>query len=324
MAKVTITENILENIATAIRTKAGTENLMRPSEMPAAINAIETGGYPEPTGTINITQNGTENVKDYAAANVNVPNSYSASDEGKVVNNGALVAQGSQTITQNGTYDTTLIDEVVVNVSGGGSGAVIEPLSVTQNGTYTPPSGVDGYAPVTVNVSSGGIPTWLREEALYAQDYDSSSETVEYAVGITSTSSNPSISASLPTVPIADWVSTLGLFAVDEYYDYVPDGLIAKLGLVLLGDFSEGGSATDNVLNDAIDNYSTIWLQGMYGSNKTSNYNTTRIYIEPELDVPYWTGMKDRNGSYTCRVTFTDTTHCDLSGNRRVLIYGMP
>ena len=33
------------------------------------------------------------------------------------------------------------------------SGAVVQPLSVTQNDTYNPPSGVDGYAPVTVNVS---------------------------------------------------------------------------------------------------------------------------------------------------------------------------
>ena len=39
---------------------------------------------------------------------------------------------------------------------GGGGGAVVQPLSVTQNGTYNPPSGVDGYAPVTVNVSGGG------------------------------------------------------------------------------------------------------------------------------------------------------------------------
>lgn len=36
-----------------------------------------------------------------------------------------------------------------------GSG-VVQPLSVTQNGTYNTPSGVDGYAPVTVNVSGGG------------------------------------------------------------------------------------------------------------------------------------------------------------------------
>lgn len=43
----------------------------------------------------------------------------------------------------------------VVGTASGGS-AVIEPLSVTANGTYSAPSGVDGYSPVTVNVSGGG------------------------------------------------------------------------------------------------------------------------------------------------------------------------
>lgn len=42
------------------------------------------------------------------------------------------------------------------SVQWGGGSAVVEPLSITQNGTYNPPSGVDGYAPVTVNVSGGG------------------------------------------------------------------------------------------------------------------------------------------------------------------------
>lgn len=37
-----------------------------------------------------------------------------------------------------------------------GGGGVIQPLSVVQNGVYTPPSGVDGYAPVVVNVPGGG------------------------------------------------------------------------------------------------------------------------------------------------------------------------
>lgn len=39
---------------------------------------------------------------------------------------------------------------------GGGGGAVVQPFTATQNGVYNPPSGVDGYAPVTVNVQGGG------------------------------------------------------------------------------------------------------------------------------------------------------------------------
>lgn len=36
---------------------------------------------------------------------------------------------------------------------------VIEPLTITSNGTYTAPSGVDGYSPITVNVASSGTST---------------------------------------------------------------------------------------------------------------------------------------------------------------------
>lgn len=39
---------------------------------------------------------------------------------------------------------------------GGGGEAVIRSLDVTENGTYSAPSGVDGYNPVNVNVSGGG------------------------------------------------------------------------------------------------------------------------------------------------------------------------
>ena len=41
--------------------------------------------------------------------------------------------------------------------TGGGGTPVINPLSVAANGTYTAPSGVDGYSPVTVNVPQGLI-----------------------------------------------------------------------------------------------------------------------------------------------------------------------
>lgn len=107
------------------------------------------------SGTKSITANGSgQDVVGYASVNVAVPNSYTASDEGKVVSNGALVSQTARSISANGTYDTTTNDSVSVNVPS--QSPVINPLSVTENGTYTAPSGVDGYSPVTVNVSGGG------------------------------------------------------------------------------------------------------------------------------------------------------------------------
>ena len=85
------------------------------------------------SGTKQITQNGNgQDVVGYAAVDVAVPNSYSAGDEGKVVSNGALVAQTSDTVTQNDTYDTTLINSLTVNVSGGGGG-----LTTIASGTFT-------------------------------------------------------------------------------------------------------------------------------------------------------------------------------------------
>lgn len=84
-------------------------------------------------GTKQITQNGDgQDVIGYAAVDVNVPNTYAASDEGKVVQSGALVSQSSQTIDTNGTYDTTTKNEVVVNVSGGGGGGA----TVIASGTW--------------------------------------------------------------------------------------------------------------------------------------------------------------------------------------------
>lgn len=49
---------------------------------------------------------------------------------------------------------------------GGGGEAVIRTLNVTENGTYRAPSGIDGYNPVSVNVSGGGSVTPEEQEAL--------------------------------------------------------------------------------------------------------------------------------------------------------------
>ena len=53
--------------------------------------------------------------------------------------------------------------EMFLSKISGGGGGTIEPLSVTANGTYNPPEGVDGYSPVTVSVESSGGDEWEEQ-----------------------------------------------------------------------------------------------------------------------------------------------------------------
>lgn len=166
MTKVLVTEQYLIDTGEAIRLKNGTSATYRPSQFGSAITAIPTGGN---TDSKSITANGTYDAEDddldgYSSVTVNVPNSYTASDEGKVVSSGALVSQTSTTKNANGTYDTTLNDEVVINVPNSysqsdegkvvSSGALVSQtsLSVSANGTYDTTTNDE----VTVNVSGGG------------------------------------------------------------------------------------------------------------------------------------------------------------------------
>ena len=154
MSKVLVTESSLESIADAIRAKNGTENTYKPGQMAAAIEAL-----PGPSTLVSksITQNGSYDPEDddadgYSAVTVNVPNSYAAGDEGKVVTNGALVAQTarSEEITVNGTYNTTENNSVTVNTAGG---STLITKTIEANGTYNAvDDSADGYSSVTVNV----------------------------------------------------------------------------------------------------------------------------------------------------------------------------
>ena len=111
--------------------------------------------------TLNVSQNGTTNApsgKAYNKVVANVPNSYAAGDEGKVVSNGSLVSQTAHAeVTANGTIDTTLNNSVVVNVPQGSTPTGTKTINISANGTTT--EDVAAYASAQIVVAVP-IPTY--------------------------------------------------------------------------------------------------------------------------------------------------------------------
>ena len=112
-----------------------------------------------------------DNADGYKKVTVAVPNTYSASDEGKVVSNGALVSQTAHAeVTSNGTIDTTTNNSVTVNVANSyaagdegkvvSNGALVAQSSdtVTQNGTVD----TTLINSLTVNVAGQTLPSTYK------------------------------------------------------------------------------------------------------------------------------------------------------------------
>lgn len=250
MAQVIVTESSLENIAGAIRAKLGTQAKYKPAQMAGAIAQIHGDPVLE---VLDVNANGTytpSSGKDgFSQAVVNVPNSYTSGDEGKVVSGGVLVAQSSQSITQNGTYDTTLKNQAIVSVpnsySASDEGKVVNngalvaqgSQSITQNGTYD----TTLKNQVTVNVSGGGgsgvilsgteTPTSAigENENLYVK-YVVEPSTYDHSIGIDSIYRKVNgawvdyTEPSLPTKGVHIWTKSTGgydaaMYVQDGYWD---------------------------------------------------------------------------------------------------------
>lgn len=189
-------------------------------------------------------------------------------------------------VTENGQYDPSDYDaDGFSEVDVTVPGPSLTALTANENGTFLPPAGYVGFNEVTVAVSGGGA----------------SADVESYLKQI-----SPKYSGGY------------------EYANYIyGTAYIGSWNLVLLSDASQGGA--DSVqLTESLENFSGVILQGIYQQNRTSMYDTTILYLNPQLNTPYWAGMKDRNVSYTCNVTFTSNTEATLSGNKQVIIYGIP
>ena len=157
MSQVLITESYITDIARAIRSKNGQSASYYPSEMAAAISSIHSAGE-FVTVSQTFSANGSYLPSSYSAdafsgVTVDVPNSYSSADEGKVVHSGALETQGVMSVSENSVYDTTLFSQVSVAIPS----ATLISKTISENGTYNPvDDNADAYSQVVVDVSGGG------------------------------------------------------------------------------------------------------------------------------------------------------------------------
>lgn len=113
------------------------------SKVTANVNVPIPEGYIKPTGTLEITENGSHNVAAYESVDVDVP-----------IPDGYIVPSGTLNITENGAYDVTEKAGVVVAVPD--REIVLQDIEVTENGTYSADAGYDGIGQVTVNVAASG------------------------------------------------------------------------------------------------------------------------------------------------------------------------
>lgn len=146
-----ISGSILSDIADSIRSKTGESGTIKPSEMAGKIGSIPGGSVT--LETLNVGANGTYNSpagKAYDKVIAAVPNTYSAGDNGKVVENGALVSQTARSLTDNGTYDTTKNNSVTVNVAG--HGYATGTLTLSANATLISFDPGVGFSPSVVKI----------------------------------------------------------------------------------------------------------------------------------------------------------------------------
>lgn len=102
------------------------------------------GGGDIDVDSLTVTENGTYSASSghaYSPVVVSVPTS-------------GITPTGTTDISSNGIYDVTNFASASVSVPA--ASPSISALTVTENGTYSVPAGVDGYNPVTVSVSGGG------------------------------------------------------------------------------------------------------------------------------------------------------------------------
>lgn len=226
-------------------------------------------------------------------------------------------------VTENGIYYPDIgfdgFSEVDVDIPTN-----LQDITITENGTYYPTDGYDGFSNVIVNTKQGLDSPGFKNLSLECKPSGNSLQCT--LVKKAFTVSPPSYSFGyIPSISLDDFLNAA---KSDSFYaciieSYMTDNYISVFDAELIGDFHNGGNTSNNVLTKPITDFSCIVLQGIYYKTISSGYNRSDFYGSIELNTTYTSGMIDRNDSYDCGIVFTDSTHCNLSGNKQCMIYGI-
>lgn len=170
-----------------------------------------------------------------------------------------------------------------INLTGvlsiGGNPAVIEPKTITENGTYTAPSGVDGYNPITVNVPTGDLVTsFVINNTVFNQGGSSISYNVESISTLWGGSSNIGccINFQTPFENKNKIIVDIGVYG--ESYQH--------LNNVSTRNFNTAIGVTDNVQSTYIDLTNLDINNHLLADvefNGIDNYGLTNIHREVDI-----------------------------------------
>lgn len=230
-----------------------------------------------------------------------------------------IIPQGTLPIEQNNEYNVENYERVSVNVQ-----PKLQSLSITTNGTYTPPAGIDGFNTVSVNVAGGG------------------GETIDYSILKTNASYGGNLyNITLTGKKLVDFTTRNDQEVIYNYYDTVSNDIcyLATNNTPILLNGSTGNEIYDNIPCSYViitsnlqlfysecsyqppEGPSGVWTIGtsFNGKTLTANYNNILMeslynYFYPDANTDNTLTIKFTNGYY---IKYTE----DGSNNKTLDLY---
>lgn len=184
---------------------------------------------------------------------------------------------------------------------------------------------IDENGVISVTGDSDNIGVYSSVSAIRPVFKTSESDNTKYTIAtvITPINASPTPAFSVNNYDFDEVYDPSLKFGAYEFYSYLTANFLTDSGAVLLSDHKSADVGSGTLL-DSLNNYEAVIIQSGYNSTGQSNYDTTMIYVNPQLNTPYWFGVKDRNASYSSYMQFTDNTSFEVSASRKFQIYGIP